>query len=105
MRPVVVLRFSSDSPIVMGYSNQAGMFQSVKDSGVHHVKLAVTDRHACDQTPQPDTVFEMGTYHFYSSKDEVVDDGKYLVLWFKSADGAGKGYKIGYDMFSSNRKA
>ena len=80
----------------------AAMFQGVKDSGVDHVKLAATERHACDSTAQPDSIVELGSYTFYSAKDEVLDVGKFMVVWNKA--GPSGGYKLAYDMFSSNGK-
>ena len=84
-----------------GHANIVGMFEAVK-KGVDYIKLAATERQACDSTAQPDTVIELGTFTFYTASDAVIDHGKYLVVW--QSEG-GTGYKMGYDMFSSNGPA
>ena len=104
MLPLVALCFCfvTGTPIVSGAPNLVAMFQSMKkNDGVDHMKLSATERHACDQSPQPDTVYELGTYTFYNAKKQEVDNGKFMMLWMK---GTGPGYKIACDMFNSNKK-
>jgi len=46
-------------------------------------------------------VTEEGLWQSYNSKGELMDDGKFLVLWKKTD----KGWKMFRDSFSSNRKS
>ena len=46
-------------------------------------------------------VTEEGLWQSYNAKGELMDDGKFLVLWKKTP----KGWKMFRDSFSSNRKA
>lgn len=46
-------------------------------------------------------VTEEGLWQSFNSKGELMDDGKFLVLWKKTS----KGWKMFRDSFSSNRKA
>ncbi|WP_264524878.1 YybH family protein [Flavobacterium sp. N502536] len=46
-------------------------------------------------------VTEEGLWQSYNSKGELMDDGKFLVLWKKTD----KGWKMFRDSFSSNRQA
>jgi hypothetical protein len=45
-------------------------------------------------------VTEEGLWQSYNSKGELFDDGKFLVLWKKTA----KGWKMYRDSFTSNRQ-
>ena len=75
------------------------MFQSLPGMGVASSALTVRERVACDPSPQPDCVSEMGAYTNRNAAGEVVDAGKYLMLWVRD----GSDYKILYDSFSSDK--
>ena len=76
------------------------MWRAMKEqhADVAYAKFTVVQRYAGNSSPQPDSVSEMGAYAMYNSKDEVVEIGKSLVLWTRTADGSS--YKQLFDMFS-----
>jgi ketosteroid isomerase-like protein len=47
-----------------------------------------------------DTTYEMGTYVLYGGAGEVVDEGKYIVIWRRN----GKSWYLYRDIWNSNRK-
>ena len=49
---------------------------------------------------ESDCIVEVDKYTFYDAKDKRVDDGKYILMWTRTADGSG--YKQLYDTCSSN---
>jgi len=45
-----------------------------------------------------DTVFEVGKYTLFGEGDQVLDNGKYIVIWKKD----GEQWKLHRDIFNSN---
>ena len=89
--------------MISGHPNLVNIFKEIKAKGVVVSKLTATERLACDPSPEPDCIVEVGAYTFYDAGDKRVDDGKYFLMWTRTADGSG--YKQLYDTFSSNIKA
>ena len=57
-----------------------------------------------DLTGAGDLAYEYGTYHMVMQgpESQITDDGKYLEVWKRQADGS---WKVAYDVFNSDRPA
>ena len=76
-------RFLSDnSDPVDGRANVQGLLQSMMDGGVSSVELITWEVEDCG-----DTAVEVGRVVMRGDDDEIVDDGKFIVIWKKENDG------------------
>lgn len=56
-------------------------WQSMKNNGMDKVELNTTSTQRVG-----DSLNEIGTYKIYSSTGQLVDEGKYIVIWQKTGD-------------------
>ena len=76
-------RFLPDnSDPVDGRANVQGLLQSMMDGGVSSVELITWEVEDCG-----DTAVEVGRVVMRGDDDEIVDDGKFIVIWKKENDG------------------
>ncbi len=76
-------RFLPDnSDPVDGRANVQGLLQSMMDGGVSSVELITWEVEDCG-----DTAVEVGRVVMRGDDDEIVDDGKFIVVWKKENDG------------------
>ena len=76
-------RFLPDnSDPVDGRANVQGLLQSMMDGGVASVELITWEVEDCG-----DTAVEVGRVVMRGDDDEIVDDGKFIVIWKKENDG------------------
>ena len=76
-------RFLPDnSDPIDGRANVQGLFQSMMDGGVSSVELITWEVEDCG-----DTAVEVGRVVMRGDDDEIVDDGKFIVIWKKENDG------------------
>ena len=71
----------------------AAFWQGAMDMGIKSAKLDIQELEQ-----HGDTVIDVGLYTLKSADDEVLDQGKYIVIW-KNEDGS---WKIHRDMFNSS---
>ncbi|MCJ8269949.1 MAG: SgcJ/EcaC family oxidoreductase [Psychrosphaera sp.] len=71
----------------------AAFWQGAMDMGIKSAKLDIQELEQ-----HGDTVIDVGLYTLKSADDEVLDQGKYIVIW-KNEDG---NWKIHRDMFNSS---
>lgn len=75
-------RFLPDnSDPVDGRANVQGLLQSMMDGGVSSVELITWEVEDCG-----DTAVEVGRVVMRGDDDEIVDDGKFIVIWKKEND-------------------
>ena len=76
-------RFLPDnSDPIDGRANVQGLLQSMMDGGVASVELITWEVEDCG-----DTAVEVGRVVMRGDDDEIVDDGKFIVIWKKENDG------------------
>jgi len=76
-------RFLPDnSDPVDGRANVQGLLQSMMDGGVASLELITWEVEDCG-----DTAVEVGRVVMRGDDDEIVDDGKFIVIWKKENDG------------------
>ena len=76
-------RFLPDnSDPINGRANVQGLFQSMMDGGVSSVELITWEVEDCG-----DIAVEVGRVVMRGDDDEIVDDGKFIVIWKKENDG------------------
>ena len=76
-------RFLPDnSDPIDGRANVQGLLQSMMDGGVSSVELITWEVEDCG-----DTAVEVGRVVMRGDDDEIVDDGKFIVIWKKENDG------------------
>ena len=76
-------RFLPDnSHPVDGRANVQELLQSMMDGGVSSVELITWEVEDCG-----DTAVEVGRVVMRGDDDEIVDDGKFIVIWKKENDG------------------
>ena len=76
-------RFLPDnSDPVDGRANVQGLLQSMMDGGVSSVELITWEVEDCG-----DTAVEVGRVVMRGGDDEILDDGKFIVIWKKEDDG------------------
>ena len=78
--------------LVSGKQDIQNLFQGFIDSGISGISLESTETEGMG-----DTAFEVGKYTL-SVDDQVVDNGKYIVIWKKD----GEDWKLHRDIFNSN---
>ncbi len=78
--------------LVSGKQDIQNLFQGFIDSGVTGISLESTEVEGMG-----DTAFEVGKYTL-SVDDQVIDNGKYIVIWKKD----GEQWKLHRDIFNSN---
>ena len=87
-------RFLPDnSHAVDGRANVQGLLQSMMDGGVSSVELITWEVEDCG-----DTAVEVGRVVMRGDDDEIVDDGKFIVIWKKENDG----WRLHRDIVNSN---
>lgn len=85
-----------NSPAVCGPDAAAQFFRKAYyDFGLRGGKFTIIDIYGSGEY-----VTEYGLYESRDAEGKLMDEGKYLVLWKKTA----KGWKMFRDSFSSNRK-
>ena len=76
-------RFLPDnSHPVDGRANVQELLQSMMDGGVSSIELITWEVEDCG-----DTAVEVGRVVMRGDDDEIVDDGKFIVIWKKEDDG------------------
>lgn len=81
------------SEIVQGRQNIQQFWQSVLDLGIKKVKLEILEVEQIS-----DTIIEMGSASLLGEESQVLDKGKYIVIW-KQQNGQ---LRIRRDIFNSN---
>jgi uncharacterized protein (TIGR02246 family) len=73
-----------------------GFWQAIMDMGVKEANLEIVEVEDLG-----DTAIEVSTYAMHGEGGQVLDDGKYIVIW-KKEDGQ---WKLHRDIFNSSRPA
>jgi len=81
---------------VTGKQAIQAFWQGIMDAGIKGVQLATVEAEG-----QGPTAYEVGRYTLSDASGEVVDTGKYVVIW-KQEDGH---WKLHRDIFNSSRPA
>jgi ketosteroid isomerase-like protein len=81
--------------IIEGRAKIKDFWQSVWESGVKKLETKITEI-----IGSGNSVSEVGTYTLYGSKNEVLDEGKYIVVWKKE----GRSWMMFRDIWNSSRK-
>ncbi len=78
---------------ISGKEKIAGFWQAVMDMGIKRAKLEIieTEQHG-------DTAIEMSRYRLSGADGELMDEGKYIVVW-KQVDGS---WKLHRDIWTSS---
>ena len=84
--------FPPNAEVVTGKQEIQIVFQGFIDSGINGAKLESTEIEGIG-----DKAFEVGKYTL-SVDDQVVDNGKYIVIWMK----VGEEWKVHRDIINSN---
>jgi ketosteroid isomerase-like protein len=87
---------ASNQDFVTGKNEIQALMQNLIDSGLKSITLITLEAERFD-----DTATEMGRYIFENKEGQIVDEGKYLVIW-KLTDGQ---WKFHRDMFNSSESA
>jgi uncharacterized protein (TIGR02246 family) len=82
-----------NSEIVTGREAIQGFWQAVLDMGVAKAALKIVEAEKHD-----DTAIEIGLYELSAANDQVLDKGKYVVIW-KKVEGE---WKMHRDIWNSN---
>lgn len=72
---------------VAGRDSIASFFQGIIDMGVTKIDLATVEVHGMGGS-----AYEVGTFEVYTDSDQMVDNGKYIVIW-KNVNGQWKLYR------------
>lgn len=78
---------------VQGKEDIQGFWQAAIDMGIKNIKIDIIEVECHD-----DTVIEMSNYTLSSDNDQVLDQGKGIVIW-KNVDGA---WKLHRDIWNSS---
>ena len=78
---------------VTGREAIQAFWQAVMDAGVQEAPIEIDEVLACD-----DTTIEKGRFKLYGAERQVLDQGKYLVVWQQE----GGRWKIHRDIFNSS---
>jgi hypothetical protein len=85
-----------NAPAMCGRKAAAAFFKTAyEDYGLKNGKFITTAVYGEGK----EFVTEEGFWQSFNAKGELIDDGKFLVLWKKTS----KGWKMFRDSFSSNR--
>ena len=87
---------ASNQDLVTGKNEIQALMQNLIDSGLKSITLITLEAERFDNTAT-----EMGRYIFENKEGQIVDKGKYLVIW-KLTDGQ---WKFHRDMFNSREPA
>ncbi|MDT8307553.1 MAG: SgcJ/EcaC family oxidoreductase [Anaerolineae bacterium] len=85
-----------NSDFVRGHEALQGFWQAIMDMGVKDATLDIVEVEDLG-----DTAIEVSTYTMQGEGGQVIDEGKYIVVW-KQDDGQWKMYR---DIFNSSRPA
>jgi len=87
-----------NAPAMKGHKGALDFFKMTcdKPGGLHNGKFITTDVYGLGNG----YVTEEGTWQSFDKNNKMTDNGKYLVLWKKTA----KGWKMFRDSFSSDNK-
>lgn len=88
--------FPSNSQIITGREPIASFWQQVMDMGIKTAELETLEAEGFG-----DTAFEVGHYKLGGASGEIMDQGKYVVIW-KKEDG---GWKLHRDIWNTNSPA
>lgn len=80
--------------VVTGHEAIAGFWSGAMEMGIAGAEL---DTRELDELG--DTAIEVGRYTLHSSGQEVLDEGKYLVVWKKDGDA----WKLHRDIWNTSR--
>jgi ketosteroid isomerase-like protein len=80
---------------IEGRANIRNFWQGAYDAGVKRVETKTVE-----VSGSGDSVYEVGSYTLYGAKNEVLDEGKYVVVWKKE----GKNWQMFRDIWNSNKK-
>jgi ketosteroid isomerase-like protein len=81
---------------VNGRAAIRSFWQSAREAGVKKLDVKTMETSGTGG----DTTYETGTYVLYSGTGDVVDEGKYVVIWRRD----GKSWYLYRDIWNSNRK-
>ena len=70
-----------NSENLVGRAAIAQMWQGAMDAGVASVKLEISEVHDAEQF-----VYEVSKYQMLSKDEQVIDHGKYIIVWKKVDD-------------------
>ena len=82
-----------NSDPVTGKTALQGLFQGLMDMGIKGIKLEAVEAEAYG-----DTAVEVGRYTLKGEEDQVLDQGKYIVIWKQEAGQ----WKLHRDIFNSS---
>lgn len=85
-----------NSDFVRGHETIQGFWQAIMDMGVKEAKLDIVEVEDLG-----DTAIEVSTYTMQGEGGQVLDEGKYIVVWRKE-DGQ---WTLHRDIFNSSRPA
>jgi len=83
----------SQSDFVTGRSAIQEFWQGAMDMGTKSVKLETVDVEGCGKT-----AYEVGKYTLFADGEQMIDKGKYIVIW-KKEDGK---WKLHRDIFNTS---
>ncbi len=82
-----------NSDVVMGKAAIQAFWKAVMDMGVSGAKLDIVE-----VEEQGDIVFEVSKFTLQGKEEQIIDQGKYIVIW-KQEDGQ---WKLHRDIFNSS---
>jgi len=85
------------SPAVMGTTDIAQFFQNAMTSGIAQIDLSIIE---VNVAYADNVAYEKSTYVFKDEDGNIIDEGKYIVIW-SHEDGAT--YKLYIDCFNSDK--
>ena len=86
----------SNSEFITGWEQIAGFWQQVMDMGIKTAELETLEAEGLGET-----AFEVGRYKLGGAAGEILDEGKYVVVW-KKEDGQ---WKLHRDIWNTNLPA
>jgi ketosteroid isomerase-like protein len=87
--------FPPNGALLAGRANIKNFWQGAYDAGVKKVETKTIE-----VSGNGNSVYEVGTYTLYGGKNEILDEGKYIVVWKKE----GKNWLMFRDIWNSSRK-
>ncbi|UCC49756.1 MAG: DUF3225 domain-containing protein [Gemmatimonadota bacterium] len=82
-----------NSDVVAGTAAIQGFWQMVMEAGVAQAQLTTEEAEGFDGT-----AFEVGGYSLYDSDGNMIDEGKYVVIWKRTEDG----WRLHRDIWNSS---
>ena len=85
-----------NSDVVTGHSAISAFWQGAMDMGIKTAKLETVELEG-----QGDVAFEVGKYTLSGGGGEVIDSGKFIVIWKRE----GEKWKLHHDIWNSSMPA